>query len=159
MNAQEKHQQEMSAKTAQVRVRKGHIVEGFSGGTLVWMTPKRARMFLDMQVVDLIGGPVVGPQEFKAGESSGARQTGHSTDSAPSIQSGEGEPSSASVGGLLSQFSNAAQSDYVVDKTVVESSSSTTPTNSPRSRTSSTSRTRDGGTGTKREPTSKDSPE
>lgn len=159
MNAQQKHQQQMSARTAQVRIKKGHIVDGFCGGTLVWMTPQRAQMFLTMQVVDLIGGPVVGPQEFKSGEFSGARTNGHSTDSAPSIQSGEGERSSVSEAGQASQESSAPSSDQQEQPTDVESSQSTTRTSSRRMRTSSISPTRDGGIGTSRETISKDSQE
>jgi len=159
VNAQEKHQQQMSARTAQVRIKKGHIVDGYCGGTLVWMTPQRAQMFLTMQVVDLIGGPVVGPREFKSGESSGARTIGHSTDLAPFIQSGEGELSSASAEGQASQQINAQSSQQQDSATNVESSSSTTRTNLPRTRTSSTSRMRDGGRGIASEKTSSDSPE
>ena len=151
--------QEQLSRTAQVRVLPGHIVDGHAGGTIVWMTPARARMFASMRVIEVIGAPVppvVGPTETKevdAKKSFDARGSGHSTDSASSSLNGEGQQSSASVEAQVSPKVNAIESEPSVNgegSKPSEQLPSTTPTDSPRGQTSRTSRTRAGGKGTVR---------
>lgn len=158
LNAQERFMQEQLAKTTQVRIRPRHIVDGHAGGSIVWMTPSRARMFASMGVIDVIGDPNIklGPQEVKEGDpgkkSFDARSSGHSTDSASSQESGKEQPSSASEAARASPKTSATESVTLANGSAPsesEPSQSTTHTDSRRGRTSTTSRTPRGGSGTR----------
>lgn len=156
MNRQEQFILEERQRTCQVRIKPGRIVEGHSGGNVVWMTPARARLFLDQGAVEIVSMPktLPGPDETKegtdAGKSSGAPTTGHSTGSAPSNPSGEGVPLSASEVARLSAPIRSSEFERREPATPAELSQSTTHISSRRGQTSSTSRTRSGGAGTTR---------
>lgn len=103
----------MDAKTAQVRIKPNTIIEEGTGGSIVWMTPARARMLVDNGAVEMFSGklptvqPEGGPSETKpAGpeekKSSAAGQTGPLTDSVPSTGSATAAQQSASAAALVS---------------------------------------------------------
>lgn len=168
LNAQERFILSQRAQTVQVRVRPNKIVDGHSGGTVYWTTPARARLLADQQAIDIIGAPPLGPTETKpaeptAGKSSDAPSTGHSIGSASSSPSGEETSRSASEAAPASPEKTSSESESSVTLAPVPvthdgkfgSSRSTTPTNSRRGRTSATSRTQAGGSGTQSGKTSR----
>lgn len=80
----------MEAKTAQIRIRKRAIIAEGAGGTVVFVTPSRARLLIDGGAADLVNaGPSqtkpAGPSEKKF---SAAAPAGPSTDSASSSEPG-----------------------------------------------------------------------
>lgn len=165
-NAQERFMKEQLERTTQVRVRPRNIVDGHAPGSIVWMTPSRARMFASMGVIDVIGDPniKIGPQEVKEGDpgkkSFDARSSGHSTDSASSQESGKEQQSSASAVDQVSQPSNATGSKPPENGSAQQGSAplqSTTPTDLRRGQTSTTSPTPHGGNGTRRKTPSRTS--
>jgi len=108
-------------KTAQVRVKRPNIVEGNSYGTVFYTTPTKARLFLDMGVVELIGGKVPGPTEQPTAgptevKSSDTQTAGHSIASALSSQGGQATPSSASAEVQASPSSSALALDAEQEK-------------------------------------------
>ena len=141
MNAQEVFDKRMAERTAQVKVRKGFIVDGHSAGQVFYTTPHRARIFLDQNAVELVGGkvpgptvtPIAGPTQLKA--SSSEAPTGRSSDSAASSQPGADASSSASAAGRRSTLTNATLFAESASGTAAASSRSTTRTSSRRSRT------------------------
>jgi hypothetical protein len=157
MGRQDEFNAAVREKTAQVRVKKGRIVEGRSAGTVFWTTPARARLFMDQNAVELIGEPVAaapGPTESKPvegateGKSYDAPSNGHSTGSASSNASGKDEPLSASEEAQVSAPLRSNEFETPEPQAPAELSQSTTRTSSPRGQTSSTSQTPAGGNGT-----------
>lgn len=156
MNRQEQFIMEQRERTTQVRIKDGHIVDGFSPGTVVWMTPKRAQMFMDMGVIEIIGAPKApGPDEIKPAEpsakkSSDAPSTGPLIGSASSSEPGREPSLSASEEARASSESRSSTFEDVGSAAEHPSASSlsTTPISSRPSRTSSTSQTPRGGAGT-----------
>ncbi len=106
-------------KTAQVRIKPNAIIAEGAGGSIVWMTPSRARFMLDAGAVELLPGmrkpvgpsetPEAGPEEKKT-ESSDEGLIGLSTDSQPLSQLGEEESQLSSQEDLPSQERPAASS-------------------------------------------------
>jgi hypothetical protein len=140
-------------KCVQVKVRRKAIVQGYSGGTLLWCTPSQARDWVDQNAVDIVGGTMP-PDEVAAedsGKSSSGQPTGLSTDSQPSPPSGVVEQSSSSVEGQASEQQSSSESGEQGGGTTAESSQSTTHTPDAPTQTSSTSQTPDGGSGTESE--------
>jgi hypothetical protein len=140
-------------KCVQVQVRKKSIVQGYSGGTLLWCTPSQARDWVDQNAVDIVGGHMP-PDEVAAedkGKSSSGQPTGLTTGSQPSPPSGAVEPSSSSVEDPASGQQSSSESDEQGGGTTAESSQSTTHTLDAQTQTSSTSPTPDGGSGTESE--------
>lgn len=163
-NRQAQFEEQMRKRTTQVRVNKGFIVEGHGAGTILWMAPERARMFVDMMAVSIIGAPgpgetkPAGPQEIKPagpqegaateGKSSGAPSIGPSIGSASSNEGGKDEQSSASEGDQASEPIKSSSSDEPGSGMPAALSQSTTRISLRRGQTSSTSRTPAGGNGT-----------
>lgn len=155
------------AKTTQVRIRPRNIVDGHAGGSIVWMTPMRARMFASMGVIDVIGDSniKIGPQEVK-GDDPGKKSfdtpiSGHSTGSVSSSENGQEQPSYVSEEDPVSRPISASEFEKLVSDEAPpqsESSRSTTLTGSRRSQTSTTSQTPRGGNGTRVRMPSKPSP-
>lgn len=152
------------AKTTQVRIRPRNIVDGHSGGSVVWMTPSRARMFASMGVIDVIGDPNIplGDKKVDEGDpgkkSFDAPSNGHSIGSASSHENGKDQQSSALVVDPASPLLNAAEFEMLASSSELsasEQSPSTTPTGSRRGQTSTTSPTLRGGSATRRKTTSR----
>jgi len=95
-------------KTTQVRIKSPAVLAEGTGGTITWMTPTRAQFLRDKGAIEVIGERelVTAAQqsalEKKTEESSTERQTGPTTDSPSSSQSGTEDEQSYSVGDLQS---------------------------------------------------------
>lgn len=129
-------------KTAQLRVRKGYIVEGRSPGTVFFTTPSRARQLLDQMAVEIVGnslGPTatkpVGPTQFKEQASSAAQPSGPSTASQSSIPDGEEKQSRVSEEVQASPKSKPRKSAQRKKKAAAKSSPSTPRISLRRGRT------------------------
>lgn len=141
-------------KCVQLRVRKRQIVDGRCAGNVFWATPAVAKHLYGIGAVDIIGLPQPGPSETKPAEASekksfDTRPSGPTTDSVSSLQSGSEAGLSVSVAAPVSPESNASESSATTREETATQSPSTPPIELPPGQTSATSRTRNGGTGTK----------
>lgn len=90
----------MEAPTVKVRIRRSAIIAEGSNGSIVQLTPSRARLLIEAGAVDMIDEqPVAGPSEIKPSgptekKSYAVPAAGQLTDSAVSIESGKTKPSS-----------------------------------------------------------------
>jgi hypothetical protein len=116
----------MELKTAQIRIRKRAIIAEGASGSVVFVTPSRARLLIDGGAADLVNaGPSqtkpAGPSEKK---SLPAAPAGPSTDSAPSNPPGVVGSLFASVVDLVSPGNKSKRQA----KRDAAASQSTTPT-------------------------------
>jgi hypothetical protein len=117
----------MEAKTAQVRIKPRCIIAEGASGTIVWLTPSRARLLIDGGAVELVN--TVGPTETKPvgateKKSLPAAPAGPSTDSASSNPPGVVGSLFASVVDLVSPAGRSKRQQ----KRDAASLPSTTPT-------------------------------
>lgn len=163
-----------AAATVQVRVRRRCIVGGYSGGTLMWVTPERAKQLKALNAIDIVGddtpapspaplppeATVIGNAQANAvpaasgvldPKSFDAPTSGPTIGSASLSGSGQGEQSSASVAAPApTPPVSLTESERHASAMSAGSSSLTTPISSTQTPTSSTLPTQDGGNGTER---------
>lgn len=135
-------------RTVQVRVKRKRIVDGYASGATFFTTPARARVLMDNDAVDIVGGDVQGSSEADAGKSLAVLNNGPTTASASSGQSGTAEQSSASAAAPASAQGTSSESGGQGQQTASASSPSTAPTNAAQVPTSSTSQMRGSGKST-----------
>ena len=116
----------MEAKITQVRIKPRCIIAEGAGGSIVWMTPSRARLLIDAGGVELVN---IGPSEIKPvgateKKSLAAVPAGPSTDSASSNKPGMAASLFASVVDPVSPRGKSKKQQ----KRDAASSQSTTPT-------------------------------